>query len=232
MTDCTIQAMNLIVYSSDFQCLAADGAVLVLPKGANVYEAVEKYHFQTHAARHATSWYKYMLEEGCDISNGSLYFVTECIKSVNWCLAVFNDPKAHHHLRFIVNDGSCWWDEQGNVDVKVEARVGPDPEDITDEEPNQCVFLRGYKITLRPDIWNKLKNSVAFSSTRAARHSPSQGKSGSQLHQSSDKLKRAVAFSSPRATGLSSGQEKSGSPTDPFHQSSDKLHHENGGPYI
>ncbi|KAF8688196.1 hypothetical protein AX14_003508 [Amanita brunnescens Koide BX004] len=183
---------------SAFQCLAAEGAVLVLPKGATLYEAVNKVEFRNHAARHAVSWYEYMLNEGRDISNGSLYFVTECIKSVNWGIAVFYaHPIADDHLRFIVTEESCRWERRGKVD----SRIGPDPKDITisnDDEPNQCAFLRGYKIMLRSDIWDKLKSAVAatsqdgeFSSspsTGATRDSPSQGTSGSQadsFHQSS-----------------------------------------------
>ncbi|KAF8329947.1 hypothetical protein F5887DRAFT_869778, partial [Amanita rubescens] len=67
-----------------FKCLEAGGAVLALPKGATVYEATNKLHFQRHAARHAIRWYEYMLNKGRDVTNGSLYFVTDCIKSVNW----------------------------------------------------------------------------------------------------------------------------------------------------
>ena len=181
-----MQSRALIVYSSAFQCLAAEGAVLVLPNGATVYEAANKFDFQSLAARHAISWYKYMLHEGRDISNGSLYFVTECIKSMNWGISIFYAHSlADDHLRFIVNEGSCRWERLGKVD----ARVGPNPKDILvsdDEEPNQCVFLRGYKIMLRPDIWDKLKSGMAVtsedgessSSAKTTRHSPSQGKSG------------------------------------------------------
>ena len=179
----------LINYSSDFQCLEAEGAVLVLPNGATIYDAANKYHFQTHAARHAVSWYEHALNEGRDISNGSLYFVTECTKSVNWGIAVFyGHPMADDKLRFIFDGGSYWWKPRN----KVEARVGPKSKDILlsdDDEPNQCVFLRGYKIMLRRDIWDKLKSAVAVtsqggeflpSSTRTTSHSESEGNSSSQ----------------------------------------------------
>ena len=188
MTNCTVQAITLIDISSEFQCLASEGAVLVLPKGATKYEAVNKHRFQTHAARHAENWYKYILNEGRDISNGSLYFVTECIKSVNWGVAVFYaNSNTADNLRFIFDEESCRWVRRD----KVEARIGPKPKDIIvsdDEEPNQCVFLRGFKIMLRPDIWDKLKGTMAVTSkdgesslfplTRTS-HSPRPG-SGSQ----------------------------------------------------
>ena len=169
----------------------------MLQKGATVYEAMNKADFQRHAACHAINWYKYMLNDGLDVSNGSLYFVTECIKSVNWGIAVFYaNPIAEDHLRFIADEGSCRWERCG----KVEARVGPNPKDIAsdDDEPNQCVFLRGFKIMLRSDIWDELNSSVAVTSqdgelsssspsTRTANY-PIQGKAGRQtdsLHESS-----------------------------------------------
>ena len=186
---------TLIGYSSAFQCSAAEGAVLVLQKGATVYRAMNKADFQSHAARHAISWYKYTLNKGLDISNGSLYFVTECIKSVHWGIAVFYaDQMPDDYLRFIVKEGSCRWEQCG----KVESRIGPNPKDIIpsdDEEPNQCVFLRGFKIMLRSDIWGKLTGTMAVTIQDGA-------------------------FSSPtRTTNFPWSQGNSGSETDSFHQS-------------
>lgn len=155
---CIVQATTrLIVYSFAFQCLAAEGAVLVLHEGATAYEAVNMIDFERHASRHAISWYEYALNTGRNLSNGSLDFVTECIKSANWGIAVFYArPDADGYLRFIVNEGSYRWQRRG----KVEARVGPSPTDISASDGerirSQCVFLHGYKIMLRSDILEKL----------------------------------------------------------------------------
>ena len=166
------------------------GAALALPKGAKVYKAMNKLHFQKHAARHAIDWYKYMLNKGRDISNGSLYLVTKCVKSINWGTVVFYaHPIASDHLRLVFSRDSsrCQWDYCGKVD----AREGPESTDIisSDKEPNQCVFLSGYKVMLRQDIWNKLlKNAIGVDSsqdgeppsTGRSDHSTSPGMSGSQ----------------------------------------------------
>jgi len=105
-----------------------------------------------------------MLDNGMDNANGSIYLVTECIKSTNWGISVFYAlPTANTSLRFTFNEGLCRWYSRG----KIEAKAGPEPKDVTvtdDEEPNQCVFLRGYKIMLRPDIWDKLRSSVDVTS--------------------------------------------------------------------
>ena len=150
--------------TSAFRCSAAEGAVLVLPTGATFYRTRNRLHFQNHASRHAINWYKYMLNNGMDNPNGSLYLVTECTKSLNWGISVFYaHPTANTTLRFAFNEGLCRWDSRG----KIEARAGPEPKDITvadDDEPNQCVFLRGYKIMLRPDIWDKLRSAVDVTS--------------------------------------------------------------------
>ena len=104
------------------------------------------------------------MNKGMDNANGSLYLVTECIKSINWGISVFYAlPTANTSLRFTFNEGLCRWYFRGHI----EARAGPEPKDIIvtdDEEPNQCVFLRGYKIMLRPDIWDKLRSVVGVTS--------------------------------------------------------------------
>ncbi|KAF8730468.1 hypothetical protein AX14_005556, partial [Amanita brunnescens Koide BX004] len=209
-----------------FQCLAAEGAVLVLQKGATIYQAMNKADFQSHAARHAISWYKYMLNEGLDVSNGSLYFVTECIKSVHWGIAVFYaDPIPDDYLRFIAKEGSCLWEQRG----KVESKIGPNSKDIIpsdDEEPNQCVFLRGYKVMLRSDIWDKLKGAVAVTtqdgefssspSTRTTNFSLSQGMSGSEtdsFHQSTSENKNTTNSGHSMSQYVHT-QTHSGGPTD------------------
>jgi hypothetical protein len=184
-----------IYRSTAFRCSADEGAVLALPKGATVYEVRNRREFQTYAARHAISWYNYALNVGMDISNGSLYFVTESTKSMDWGIAVFYaQPTADHFLRFVLKGESYRWVRRG----KVEARVGSkstDGFDCDTGEPNQCVFLRGYKIMLRQDIWDKLNSATVVKSqdghssfTRATSHDSSHGTSGSQpdsFHQSS-----------------------------------------------
>ena len=179
-----------------FQCLSDAGAVLALPKGAIFYEAHSRADLQMHASRHALDWYEHVLNDGVDISNGSVYFVTECTKSVDWGIAVFYARSmAHHSLRLTFDGESYQWDYRG----KVEARTGSNSAIITvsdGAEPNQCVFLGGFKIMLRPDIWDKLKmesmtssqyGGLSSSQTSATGHSTNQGTSGSRTdtyHQS------------------------------------------------
>ena len=99
-----------------------------------------------------------MFSQGRDFPNGSLYLVTECAKSPNWGTAVFYaTPTISDDLWLDFDQESCQWASLGKVD----AEKGPKQSDIiaSDEEPNQCVFICGYKIMLRQDIWDKLKSS-------------------------------------------------------------------------
>ena len=162
--------------------------------GATVYEARNIFDFQQLAARHAINWYRYMFYKGRDDPNGSLYFVTECTKSINWGHAVFYAHPIHSdYLRLTFDQESCQWESQGKVD----ARTGPKAKYIvgSDEEPNQCVFIRGYKIMLRQDVWAKLKSTVmavpspdggfsSLPSTGMSNHSPHHGMSGNQAESS------------------------------------------------
>ena len=142
------------------------------------------------------SWYEYMLNAGMDVSNGSLYFVTECTKSTDWGIAVFYARSTpDDRLQFIFNQESYQWKRRG----KVEARVGSkstDKFDCDTGEPNQCVFLRGYKIMLRQDIWDQLTGALVVTTedgpsssiTRSISNASSHGKSDNQCdscHQSS-----------------------------------------------
>lgn len=102
MTACVVQAITLISYSSDFQCLADEGAVLVLPKGSTLYEARNMDQLRIHASRHGLNWYKWTLNQGIEISNGGLYLITGFVKSdiANF----YARPTANNDLRFIFDD--------------------------------------------------------------------------------------------------------------------------------
>ena len=164
------------------------GAVLALPKGAVVYEAQNRADLRAHASRHALDWYEHVLNDGVDISNGSVYFVTECTKSVDWGIAVFYARStAYHSLRLTFDGDSYQWDYRG----KVEARTGSNSADITvsdGAEPNQCVFLGGFKIMLRPEIWDELKMasiaSMASSQYGGLASSQTSGSQTATYHQS------------------------------------------------
>ena len=144
---------------------AAEGAVLQAPEGSVVIEAQNVNEFYDLAVRHAQNWYEYMLSKRSrDIPNGSLYLITGCIKTRNWGIGtLYGQPANTDYLEFISGGqppGRTYgWKKSGPIATK----VGPTSTDIApadDEEPNQCVFIRGYKITLGEKLWKKLKQTT------------------------------------------------------------------------
>lgn len=154
-----------------YECSGPEGAVLELPKGAMLFEATNRCPFQDLAARHALNWYKYMfIDKARDANNGSLYLVTGCVKAKEWGIAVFDRPSSSQdYLRFVADasphehddDASYSWEMMGAVIAKIVPNTDDDDDDVITndgEEHNQCLFLRGYKIMLREQIWNLLVN--------------------------------------------------------------------------
>jgi hypothetical protein len=137
---------------------APEGAVLQLPEGASIFEARNYNDLRDLAIRHARSWYEYITANiSRDIPNGSLYLVTGCIKTTDWGIGtLYGRPSDSDYLEFVSDSEPgrrrYSWRKMG----RISAKVGPASTDIvaTDcEEPNQCVFIRGYKISLGEKIW-------------------------------------------------------------------------------
>ncbi|KAM6502909.1 hypothetical protein JOM56_002886 [Amanita muscaria] len=130
--------------SGEYTCKESDGAILVLPEGAIAAEAIYIGLLEDLAKRHGVEWYKYTKARGRSISNGSLYLVTSFTKCTQWGIAVFDRPcgpgKA---LTFASNP--LGWNGSGALFTKVSEG----------DTRNQCVFLRGYKIMIRQDIFDK-----------------------------------------------------------------------------
>ena len=100
-------------------------------------------------------WYKYMMvDRGRVVPNGSLCLITGCIKTKSWCIATFHGrPNDSNRLQFNA-DGQPRIPGYGWT-----PKISP-----STEEPNQCVFLRGYKIILSQEGWEKLEELAASAS--------------------------------------------------------------------
>ena len=136
-----------------------------MPEGATMFEAENINTFYDIAVRHAENWYEYMFaNRSRDVPNGSLYLVTSCIKTGNWGIgALYGQPADTDYLEFTSGDQYSRqpyrWKKSGPILTK----VGPTSTDIVaadGEEPNQCIFLRGYKITLGGKLWKGLKGKA------------------------------------------------------------------------
>ncbi|KIL61354.1 hypothetical protein M378DRAFT_167001 [Amanita muscaria Koide BX008] len=149
-----------------YNCLAPEGAVLHLPENTILYKAQNKDELYDLAARHAHNWYEYLvINKSQEIVNGSLYLVTDCIKTTNWGVGVFNTNHRADcdYLEFVTEDQGprrrYGWRTLGSI----VAKVAPTPVDVTNanvSEPNQCVFLLGFKIALGQRLWRNLQYSA------------------------------------------------------------------------
>ncbi|KIL63942.1 hypothetical protein M378DRAFT_163905 [Amanita muscaria Koide BX008] len=159
--------------SGEYICEGLEGAILELPQGAMLDEATNMLPFEKLAARHAVQWYEYTMTRGRKISNGSLYLITSSTKCTQWGTAVF--------------DRTCASGQGLNFDKKKSRPVGKTPakyqwkgsrafptkvfDPIKGSTPNQCVFLGGYKITIRQDIFDNLYSDQLRGSNPAMRSS-------------------------------------------------------------
>ncbi|KIL63088.1 hypothetical protein M378DRAFT_164975 [Amanita muscaria Koide BX008] len=121
------------------------------------------------------------MNRGRNISNGSLYLVTSFTKCIHWGIAVFNRPCNPGQGLTFVNTPFGWKGSRGFT-TKVS---DTDKRDI----PNQCVFLRGYKIMVRQDIFDNLGNDQPRGSGSAMPFSSSQAGSISMTRQPATRLR-------------------------------------------
>ena len=94
---------------------------------------------------------------------------SEIIKSRNWGIAAFYEcstPPNYVELTFDKGLGNTRTSYRWKPKRKVMPSTGPSSEDLViseDDKPNLCLFLRGYKIMLRQDLWDRLDNTLSVS---------------------------------------------------------------------
>ncbi len=120
--------------------------------------------FRSYAARNAHAWYQFAnIVCGREAANGSLYLVTGCDKTCSWGAASFFNPAdtRSFSLKFLVGgvaEGSIKlgysWKNTSSADV----RAYPDSGltyFVDSLRPNQCVFLRGFGISIRTNAFSQ-----------------------------------------------------------------------------
>ncbi len=146
------------------QLFTRKGAILVLPDGGARYDVLNLSQFRSYAARNAHAWYQFAnIVCGREAVNGSLYLVTGCDKACSWGAASFFNPAdtRYFSLKFLVGgvaEGNIKlgysWKSTSSADV----RAYPDGEStyfVDSLRPNQCVFLRGFGISIRTNTFSQ-----------------------------------------------------------------------------
>ncbi|KAK7019395.1 hypothetical protein VNI00_018084 [Paramarasmius palmivorus] len=137
--------------------VTGSGAMLMLPDGSTRYILMNQAIFRQYACENAQKWFEYA--EGCrgrEFSpkvHPSLYLVTGCEKSTAWGVASFYNRQSARKLVILPFAAdkprrAFSWGYDGQADSK----CYPDAEDMDfggESRLNQCVFLRGFKVSKR-----------------------------------------------------------------------------------
>lgn len=153
----------------EFTSASNEGAVLVLPEGADRYDLRNHLVFEGEALRNGKSWYEFALRKlgRTMISFDSLYLITGCHKTSSWSLAAFHQPSGGSQFNAQFTAGPII---NGNINAAyswqmtspVPHRIGPQPYNAT--QRNQAVFIRGYKIAVRDNRFlGRLRGNAAMS---------------------------------------------------------------------
>jgi hypothetical protein len=129
----------------------------MLPDSATRSDHQFPNNFMEYAQQHVPSWYQHVNGTlGSMAHNGSLYLVTGADKSSNWCLASYSNRSGQTAipLRFTADTATVptsrrLWRSYGMVDSRTCSVPG---EDIPQ---NQCVFLRGYKLAINENLFER-----------------------------------------------------------------------------
>ena len=135
-----------------FTSASSEAAILALPAGASRQDLLSINKFRRHAIENAIRWYEFVNGTlGREVPNGSLYLVTGCDKSTTWGIAsVAGATQANTlSLRFTAAQllqASAEYTYSWETYCPATVRIGPSG---LSPLQNQCIFLRGFKLTLR-----------------------------------------------------------------------------------
>ncbi|KAF8986839.1 hypothetical protein BDQ17DRAFT_1436010 [Cyathus striatus] len=130
-------------------------------------------------AENAENWYRYALQLGYAVNRHSLYLVSGCMKSKAWGVATFCGKATSRHKNtpvigqsYHTDDPAYIWKRSG---MGGKCRTGPLPRDpgILDTETrlpdreNQCLFLRGFKISLSETAWQDIHPLSVMSTNKS-----------------------------------------------------------------
>ena len=140
----------------EFTLSSSEGALLILPEGAERHDLRNHHLFLEAATQHGADWYRFVEERvGQIIGNDTLYLITGLHKTTSWSLAAFEKTAGtgEYPAQLRVSQAgrnnvtaTCIWDTTRALDW----RVGPIEKY---EDPNQSVFIRGFKIALRTGMF-------------------------------------------------------------------------------
>ncbi|KDQ54309.1 hypothetical protein JAAARDRAFT_135733, partial [Jaapia argillacea MUCL 33604] len=163
-----------------FSCTKEKGAVLVLPDSAHREDAFYPKMFKDHMLKHYRSWYEFAVHQcGCEIKVSDLVLVTGCHMTTKWAMAAFSnsDVRASGSFGAGIPGGvsakfslSGGWSTSRFVHhhsgpqpsfLGTKAQGSSNPDGSEEDDRNQCVFLRGYRVMERRFLGPKVIEAAA-----------------------------------------------------------------------
>lgn len=145
----------------EFTSASNEGAILVLPEGADQHDLLSLRHhliFEGEANRNGRPWYEFALRMApqMTISSDSLYLITGYHKTSSSSLATFHQPYGNSSFcaQFMAAplvDDNPW----KMTSAAISCQTGYKSYKTT--ERNQTVFIRGYRIAIREDVFLELR---------------------------------------------------------------------------
>jgi len=162
-----------------FSSTSNEGALLVLPEGADQHDLCNLLLFEREALRNGRSWYEFAVTKlgRTRIAADSLYLITGCHKTSSWSLAAFHQSSGNCNFNAQFTAGKII---NGNIGAAyswqmtsaVPCRIGPEP---YDDAKNQTVFIRGFKIAIRSSTFLSLLRGDVTVSYKQPNTAPRQG---------------------------------------------------------
>ena len=141
----------------EFTLSSREGAVLILPEGAERYYLRNERLFLDEAIQHAVDWYTFAEQRlGRIISHDSLYLITGFYKARSWSLAAYQQGAGagESSARFKavqVGGGNIATSYTWETTHSMDWRVGPSDQ-YYHGIANQTMFIQGFKIAVREGI--------------------------------------------------------------------------------
>ncbi|KAG8216775.1 hypothetical protein J3R82DRAFT_7019 [Butyriboletus roseoflavus] len=149
----------------EFTLSSREGAVLILPEGAERYYLQNERLFLDEAIQHALDWYAFAEQRlGRIISHDSLYLITGFCKARSWSLAAYQQAagtgEASAQFKAVqVGIGNIASSYTWETTQAMDWRVGPSDQ-YYNGIPNQTLFIQGFKIAIREGILGRKRVNV------------------------------------------------------------------------
>ncbi|KAF8125771.1 hypothetical protein EV363DRAFT_621247 [Boletus edulis] len=149
----------------EFALSSKEGALLILPEGAERCYLRNQRPFLEEAIHHAVDWYNFSEHRlGRIISHDSLYLITGFYKTRSWSIASYQQASGSGggHAQFKamqVGGGNISNSYSWETTHALDWRVGPSDQ-YYNGIPNQSVFIQGFKIAVRSSILGSKRVTV------------------------------------------------------------------------